>query len=36
MIEKRMLERRPGYAAHQRRVSMVLPWPRRGPAESEA
>jgi steroid 5-alpha reductase family enzyme len=30
LIETRMLQRRPGFAAHQQRVSMVVPWfPRR-------
>ncbi len=29
LIEARMLQRRPGFAAHQQRVSMVVPWPRR-------
>jgi steroid 5-alpha reductase family enzyme len=29
MIEKRMLARRPGYAERQRRVSLLVPWPRR-------
>jgi steroid 5-alpha reductase family enzyme len=27
LIETRMLARRPGFADHQRRVSMVIPWP---------
>jgi steroid 5-alpha reductase family enzyme len=27
MIERRMAERRPGFEAHQRRVSMLIPWP---------
>jgi steroid 5-alpha reductase family enzyme len=27
MIERRMAERRPGFDAHQRRVSMLIPWP---------
>jgi steroid 5-alpha reductase family enzyme len=31
MIEKRMLARRPGYAERQRRVSLLIPWPPRGP-----
>ena len=26
LIENRMLQRRPGFAAHQQRVSMVVPW----------
>ena len=26
LIETRMLQRRPGFAAHQQRVSMVVPW----------
>src|SRR5262245_10946694 len=26
LIETRMLQRRPGFAAHQQRVSMVIPW----------
>jgi steroid 5-alpha reductase family enzyme len=30
MIETRMSERRPGFAAHAQRVSMVVPWPPRG------
>ena len=29
LIETRMLQRRPAFAAHQRRVSMVIPWPPR-------
>ncbi|MFN8644469.1 MAG: DUF1295 domain-containing protein [Candidatus Binatia bacterium] len=29
LIETRMAQRRPGFAAHQRRVSMVIPWPPR-------
>ena len=29
LIETRMLQRRPGFAAHQQRVSMVVPWFRR-------
>jgi steroid 5-alpha reductase family enzyme len=29
MIEKRMLARRPGYAERQRRVSLLIPWPRK-------
>jgi steroid 5-alpha reductase family enzyme len=29
LVETRMLARRPGFAAHQRMVSMVVPWPRR-------
>jgi len=29
LIETRMLQRRPGFAAHQQRVSMVVPWPPR-------
>lgn len=28
MMEERSLERRPGYAAHQQRTSLVIPWPR--------
>lgn len=31
LIETRMLSRRPDFAAHQQRVSMVVPWPRRPP-----
>jgi steroid 5-alpha reductase family enzyme len=27
MIERRMAERRPGFEAHRRRVSMLIPWP---------
>jgi steroid 5-alpha reductase family enzyme len=30
LIETRMLQRRPAFAEHQRRVSMVIPWPPRG------
>lgn len=30
LIETRMLARRPDFAAHQQRVSMVVPWPPRG------
>lgn len=30
LIETRMLQRRPAFAEHQRRVSMVVPWPPRG------
>ena len=26
LIETRMLQRRPAFAAHQQRVSMVIPW----------
>jgi len=29
LIETRMLARRPAFAAHQRCVSMVVPWPSR-------
>ena len=32
LIENRMLQRRPGFAAHQQRVSMVIPWFRKGQA----
>jgi steroid 5-alpha reductase family enzyme len=32
MIEKRMLARRSGYAERQRRVSLLFPWPPRGPS----
>jgi steroid 5-alpha reductase family enzyme len=28
MMEERSLERRPGYLEHQRRTSLVVPWPR--------
>jgi steroid 5-alpha reductase family enzyme len=28
MMEERSLERRPGYAEHQRKTSLVVPWPR--------
>lgn len=31
LIDARMLARRPGYAAHRRRVSRILPWPPRHP-----
>jgi steroid 5-alpha reductase family enzyme len=31
MIERRMLERRPGYAARQRRVPLLIPWLPRSP-----
>ncbi|MDX2166606.1 MAG: DUF1295 domain-containing protein [Deltaproteobacteria bacterium] len=31
LMETRMLSRRPAFAAHQRRVSMVVPWPPRSP-----
>jgi steroid 5-alpha reductase family enzyme len=31
MMEKRSLERRPAYAEVQKRVSMLVPWPRRKP-----
>jgi steroid 5-alpha reductase family enzyme len=30
LIETRMLRRRPAFAAHQQRVSMVIPWPTAG------
>lgn len=30
LAEKRSLARRPEFAEHQRRVSMLVPWPRRG------
>ena len=30
LMETRMLQRRPAFAAHQQRVSMVVPWPPRG------
>lgn len=30
LIETRMRQRRPGFAAHQQRVSMVIPWPPAG------
>jgi len=29
LIETRMRQRRPAFAAHQQRVSMVVPWPPR-------
>lgn len=29
MMEERSLARRPGYAEHQRKTSLVIPWPRR-------
>ena len=29
MIEERMLERRPSYASHAQRTSLVIPWPPR-------
>jgi steroid 5-alpha reductase family enzyme len=29
MIEKRMLARKPGYAAHAARTPLLIPWPRR-------
>ena len=29
MLETRMLERRPDFAQHQKRTSMVIPWPRK-------
>jgi steroid 5-alpha reductase family enzyme len=30
LMDRRSLERRPGYAEHMRRVPALLPWPRRG------
>jgi steroid 5-alpha reductase family enzyme len=36
MAEKRSLARRPAYAEHQKRVSMLIPLPPRGPAATPA
>ena len=34
MAEKRSLARRPHYAEHQQRVSMLIPWRKSAPAQS--
>ena len=34
MMERRMVDKRPGYAAIQRRIPMLLPWPPRRSADS--
>ena len=36
MIDKRMLERRPHYAEHKRKVSMLVPWPPRKSGASDS
>ncbi|HJL17036.1 MAG TPA: DUF1295 domain-containing protein [Sandaracinaceae bacterium LLY-WYZ-13_1] len=36
MMDRRMIARRPGYAEHARRVSALVPWLRRGAAQSQA